>query len=183
MAPEYGATIGFFPVDDETLAYLRFTGRPDDAGRRWSRRTARSRACSTPRTRPSRCSRDTLELDLATVVPSLAGPKRPQDRVPLKDMKQRFREVAGGDADRGPTGRGREAGGKAQAPRGTGASERLAQTATVNQGTLSYRLGHGAVVIAAITSCTNTSNPAVLLARGAAGEEGGGARADGRSRG
>ena len=83
MAPEYGATIGFFPVDDETLAYLRLTGRDPTAASRWSRPTARSRGCSAPPTRPEPEFTDTLELDLGTVEPSLAGPKRPQDRVPL----------------------------------------------------------------------------------------------------
>src|SRR6185369_4008000 len=102
------------------------------------------------------------------VEPSLAGPKRPQDRVPLKEAKHIFQKslvemvnTAGPqDEDAAP------AGGKAAAPKAASGQSRLAETATINQGTLSYRIQHGAVVIAAITSCTNTSNPAVLLAAG-----------------
>ena len=87
MAPEYGATMGFFPVDDETLDYLRLTGRDEELHRSGRARTPRSRGCSAPTTRRSRYS-DTLELDLGTVEPALAGPKRPQDRVALPDVKQ-----------------------------------------------------------------------------------------------
>ena len=81
MAPEYGATMGFFPVDDETLRYLRAHRIASAASRADRGATARSRACSAPTTRPSPTFTDTLELDLGTVEPSLAGPKRPQDRV------------------------------------------------------------------------------------------------------
>ena len=92
MAPEYGATCGFFPIDAETLAYLRRTGRSPRPRSTSSSATARSRASSAARARPSPSSRDTLELDLATVVPSLAGPKRPQDRVALSQMKESSRK-------------------------------------------------------------------------------------------
>ena len=101
MAPEYGATMGFFPVDDETLDYLRRTGRSDGRGRSSSSATPRSRSCSAPTTTPTPKFSQTLALDLGTVEPSLAGPKRPQDRVPLAAMKESFRKArcgAGGRA-------------------------------------------------------------------------------------
>ncbi|MBU8894412.1 aconitate hydratase AcnA [Corallococcus sp. H22C18031201] len=166
MAPEYGATIGFFPVDEESLNYLRFTGRPDDVVALtesyakeqglWRKDDAQDPVFS-----------DTLELDLASIVPSLAGPKRPQDRVPLKDMKAGYEKslvemLAAGKSK----GEDDEGGGKAKAPAAPVPPERLAQSVTVKNGRESYQLGHGAVVIAAITSCTNTSNPAVLVAAG-----------------
>ena len=87
MAPEYGATMGFFPVDDETLAYLRFTGREEN-WLRWSRLIPRNRDCSAPTQLPIRFFPIDSELDLASVVPTMAGPKRPQDSVPLRDSKQ-----------------------------------------------------------------------------------------------
>ena len=88
MAPEYGATCGIFPVDAETLRYLRLHRPARGARRAWSRRTARSRACSTRPARPRPVYSDTLELDLGTVEPSLAGPTRPQDRVPLSQAEE-----------------------------------------------------------------------------------------------
>jgi aconitate hydratase len=164
MAPEYGATIGFFPVDKETLSYLRFTGRPAAQVEAVEAYCRAQGLFHTPDAAEPVFS-DTLSLDLSTVEPSLAGPKRPQDRVPLKDAKQIFQKsliemvntAAPQDDDAAPAAQ------KSAAPSG---AARLSETATVNQGTLSYRLQHGAVVIAAITSCTNTSNPAVLLAAG-----------------
>jgi aconitate hydratase len=167
MAPEYGATIGFFPVDGETLSYLRFTGRPA-AQVEMVEAYCRAQGLFHTPDAPEPVFSDLLSLDLATVEPSLAGPKRPQDRVPLKDAKQIFQKslvemvnTAGPqDDDASP------AGGKAAAPKAATGQSRLAESATINQGTLSYRIQHGAVVIAAITSCTNTSNPAVLLAAG-----------------
>ena len=93
MSPEFGSTCAIFPIDAETLAYLRLTGRPPSRSR-WSRRTPRSRACGTSRAPRARYSEE-LELDLSTVVPSLAGPKRPQDRVALTDAKTAFREALG----------------------------------------------------------------------------------------
>ncbi|HZI12550.1 MAG TPA: aconitate hydratase AcnA [Myxococcus sp.] len=164
MAPEYGATIGFFPVDEESLNYLRFTGRPDDVV---ALTEAYAKEQGLWRRDEDPTFSDTLELDLATVVPSLAGPKRPQDRVPLKDMKAGYEKslvemLAAGKSK----GEDDEGGGKAKAPAAEVPPERLAQTATVKAGRQSYQLGHGAVVIASITSCTNTSNPAVLVAAG-----------------
>ncbi|HET6845586.1 MAG TPA: aconitate hydratase AcnA, partial [Anaerolineales bacterium] len=150
MAPEYGATIGYFPIDSETLRYLRMTGRPADVVERveaYARAQQLFRAGGTPDPEFT----DTLELDLDSVVPSLAGPKRPQDRVALSEMKETFTHLLTAPVkDRGF------------------ALDPAAVTATGKAGTNggSVQIGHGAVVIAAITSCTNTSNPSVMLAAG-----------------
>jgi aconitate hydratase len=168
MAPEYGATIGFFPVDRETLSYLRFTGRPAAHVEAVEAYCKAQGLFHTPDS-PEPVFSDLLSLDLSTVEPSLAGPKRPQDRVPLKEAKQIFQKnlvdmvnTAGPqDEDAAPA-----AGQPKSARAATTGPSRLSSSAVINQGTLSYRLQHGAVVIAAITSCTNTSNPAVLLAAG-----------------
>ncbi len=150
MAPEYGATMGFFPVDDETLRYLRLTGRPDEVVERVEAYTKAQGLFRTPDT-PDPEYTDTLKLDLSTVVPSLAGPKRPQDRIPLNQMKEAFRKAL-------------------QAPvreRGFALSpERMQTKTTVGTNGTSAEMGHGAVVIAAITSCTNTSNPSVMIGAG-----------------
>ena len=143
MAPEYGATMGFFPVDDETLRYLARTGRTAaevDVVERYAKEQGLFRTDDTPEPRFT----DTLELDLSTVEPSLAGPKRPQDRIALEQMKGAFE-----GALRAPVGNS-----------GFGLSDDEVQKRTNGQ------LGHGAVVIAAITSCTNTSNPSVMVAAG-----------------
>jgi aconitate hydratase len=167
MAPEYGATIGFFPVDEESLNYLRFTGRPDDVVA-LTEAYAKEQGLWRKDGAADPTFSDTLELDLATVVPSLAGPKRPQDRVPLTDMKAGYEkslvEMLAAGKSKGEDDEG--GGGKAKAPAAEVPPERLAQTSTVKSGRSSYQLGHGAVVIASITSCTNTSNPAVLVAAG-----------------
>ena len=150
MAPEYGATMGFFPIDDETLAYLRLTGRPAEQVtlvERYMKEQGLFRTPSAPV--PEFTKR--LALDLGTVVPSLAGPKRPQDRVPLADVKRAF-----ADSLTAPT-----------AKRGFALDPAaLAHTGTVRDGLKTDAIGHGAVVIAAITSCTNTSNPSVMVAAG-----------------
>ena len=150
MAPEYGATVGFFPVDAETLRYLRMTGRADEEVERVA---AYCRAQTLFRTddAPDPHYSDTLELDLGSVQAVLAGPKRPQDRVPLGQMKRRFAEsLAAPVADRGY---------------GLDAAAREA-AATVGTNGDRADLRHGAVVIAAITSCTNTSNPSVMIGAG-----------------
>jgi aconitate hydratase A / 2-methylisocitrate dehydratase len=141
MAPEYGATCGFFPVDRETLRYLAFTGRDPD---RVALVEAYARAQGLWRdgATPEPLYTDTLELDMATVEPSLAGPKRPQDRVGLADAAADFARALGEMAGEGATAR------------------------RVPVKGASYGLGHGDVVIAAITSCTNTSNPSVMVAAG-----------------
>jgi aconitate hydratase len=137
MAPEYGATCGIFPIDDVTLDYMRFTGR-DDATVALVEAYAKAQGMWRDDTRPDPVFTDTLGLDLGTVEPSLAGPKRPQDRVPLSGIP--------GSAE------------SAMAEIGTG-------TATKVEGK-DYSIEPGHVVIAAITSCTNTSNPSVLVAAG-----------------
>ncbi len=164
MAPEYGATMGFFPVDDETLSYLRFTGRPDDHVQLVERYAKENLLWHNP-TAKLRFS-DTLSLDLGTVVPSIAGPARPQDRVILTDSRRAWRRalpaILGDKCTESNTSieNWSNEGGKVEAP---GA---LAHTRPVKTHKGEFALGHGAVVIAAITSCTNTSNPSVLLAAG-----------------
>jgi aconitate hydratase len=150
MSPEYGATCGFFPVDHETLEYLRVTGRSREQVALVEAYCKAQRLFRTDAT-PTPQFSDVLELDLRTVEPSLAGPKRPQDRVPLGAAKRGFR-----DALVAPT-----------ADRGFGLSEAdTGRTVTVRFNGTSGEIGHGAVVIAAITSCTNTSNPAVMVGAG-----------------
>jgi aconitate hydratase len=149
MAPEYGATMGFFPVDSATLKYLRLTGRPEaqiDLVERYCKTQGLWREQDV---RPD--FTDVLSLDLADVEPSLAGPKRPQDRVPLREMKPAFREAL--TSPIGPKGFGLAAG-------------ELDATGTVTDPSGAHDIHHGSVVIAAITSCTNTSNPSVLIAAG-----------------
>jgi aconitate hydratase len=150
MAPEYGATMGFFPVDAETLRYMRLSGRPEDVIER-TEAYCRAQGLFRDATTPEPGFTDTLELDLWSVVPSLAGPKRPQDRVTLTDMQSVFRKALSAPVKE----RGYELSGDA-----------LARQATVGTNGGSYQIGHGAVVIAAITSCTNTSNPSVMVAAG-----------------
>ncbi len=150
MAPEYGATMGFFPVDAETLRYLERTGRDPalvDLVERYCKEQGLFRTDATP----DPLFTDTLELDLGTVEPSMAGPKRPQDRVRLADMKRAFAQAL-----RAPT-----------SERGFALDEVAAQKkVAVRDNGSTLELGHGSVVIAAITSCTNTSNPSVMLGAG-----------------
>ncbi|HEV2233197.1 MAG TPA: aconitate hydratase AcnA [Terriglobia bacterium] len=147
MAPEYGATMGFFPVDDETLRYLRQTGRTDEEVDRVERYTKEQGLFRTDQT-PDPVFSETIELNLATVEPSLAGPKRPQDRVALSDMKRAFRQALSAPVKE----------------RGFGLpAEEISRVGTVQFNGTRATLGHGSVVIAAITSCTNTSNPSVML--------------------
>ncbi len=150
MAPEYGATMGFFPVDAETLNYLRRTGRTKqevDLVERYNKEQGLFRTDASP---PLTYTK-TVQLDLGTVEPSLAGPKRPQDRVSLSAMKKSWQTAL-----KAPI-----------AERGFGLDEAaLSRKGTVKENGTSTQIGHGAVVIAAITSCTNTSNPSVMLAAG-----------------
>jgi aconitate hydratase len=150
MAPEYGATMGFFPVDDETLSYLRLTGRPAEQVtlvERYMKEQGLFRTATAPV--PQFTKR--LALDLGSIVPSLAGPKRPQDRVALRDVKKTFAEsLTAPTAKRGFALEG----------------PALARSGTVRDNGHSSTIHHGAVVIAAITSCTNTSNPSVMVAAG-----------------
>jgi aconitate hydratase len=145
MAPEYGATIGYFPIDAEALAYLRLTGRDPrlvELVEAYARLQGLFRSEDTPEPAFS----DRLELDLGAVEPSVAGPRRPQDRVPLRHLKGAWREALPDLL------RGRES--------------TAAATVPIEMGGARGALGHGAIVIAAITSCTNTSNPSVMLAAG-----------------
>jgi aconitate hydratase len=138
MAPEYGATMGFFPVDNETLAYLRFTGRGHEQialVEAYCKEQALFRTDSTPEPLFS----DKLELNLGSVEPTVAGPKRPQDRVALKNAKSSFTKVVEGS---------------------------LFKEVAIKSNGDAFPLSSGAVVIAAITSCTNTSNPSLMLGAG-----------------
>ncbi|MFT3770633.1 MAG: aconitate hydratase AcnA [Minicystis sp.] len=166
MAPEYGATIGFFPIDEEAIDYLRFTGRPKDQValvEAYCKEQGLFRTAATPEPVFS----DTLTLDLADVVPSLAGPKRPQDRVPLVDVKKSFRKELVDMLPKDFVG-AQEA--SVEAWKNDGAADEEVQKAlravTVFGRDTTYNVKHGSVVIASITSCTNTSNPAVLLGAG-----------------
>ena len=177
MAPEYGATMGFFPVDAQTLEYLRLTGRGEDHVRlveSYCREQGLFRTDDTP----DPAFTDTIELDLSTVEPSLAGPKRPQDRVPLRQAKAMFRTALAADLERLAGGSG-----KADVKRATAVSaspglspsvvalapEEVADEqadVSVEMNGQRFALRHGSVVIAAITSCTNTSNPSVMIGAG-----------------
>jgi aconitate hydratase len=143
MGPEYGATIGYFPIDDETLRYLELTGRDPDLIK-LVETYAKEQGMFRTDASADPMFTDTLELDLATVVPSLAGPRRPQDRVPLTESKKSFKEalpslMKSADANK---------------------------TVAVQMNGDKFQLQHGSVVISAITSCTNTSNPSVLIGAG-----------------
>jgi aconitate hydratase len=138
MAPEYGATMGFFPVDSETLAYLQFTARPAEQIALVEAYCKEQMLFRTDQT-PAPLFNDTLELDLGTVEPTVAGPKRPQDRVPLRQAKSSFTKVVEGTP---------------------------VKVVPVRNNGDSFDLSSGAVVIAAITSCTNTSNPSLMLGAG-----------------
>ena len=137
MAPEYGATMGFFPVDAETLAYLRFTARSEDQIKLVEAYTKEQGIFRTDAT-PDPIFSDTLELDLSQVVPTMAGPKRPQDSVPLTNAKAAFEKSL---------------------------TEPVKHAHVQNNGD-KFDLADGSVVIAAITSCTNTSNPSLMLGAG-----------------
>ena len=149
MAPEYGSTCGIFPIDGETLRYLELSGRPAEqialveayakAQGMWRHEGA-----------PAASYTDVLELDLGSVEPSLAGPKRPQDRVPLKALKQAYRKALAPMVEERSK----------KKPNATG---RATIAAATGDGAQAYELDDGAVLIAAITSCTNTSNPSVML--------------------
>jgi aconitate hydratase len=149
MSPEYGATMGFFPVDEETLRYLELTGRErDHVEFIGSYLRAQNMFFSADAPEPSYS--ETVELDLGDVGPSLAGPRRPQDRIGLGAMRDTFSGALTRPIKED----------------GFGVSESAAETSVAVAGESPFEIGHGSTVIAAITSCTNTSNPSVMIAAG-----------------
>jgi len=182
MSPEYGSTCAIFPIDEETLTYLRLTGRPAELVELIEHYAKAQGLWHDPDHEPVYSER--LELDLATVEPSLAGPKRPQDRVPLKSAKDGFRAVLGDYAVDDGNGNSANEGSEESFPASDppavsrdGANDGPRHSATSSHGrasnpaTISINgeqvvIDHGAVVVAAITSCTNTSNPFVMVGAG-----------------
>jgi len=158
MAPEYGATMGFFPVDSESVNYLRMTGRSEEMVDRFEKYFRAQQLFGMPKKGTIDYSVD-LDLDLASVQPSVAGPKRPQDRVDLESLGKTFHSLLIKPAAEGGYGKD---------------PQRLTETVTVSMNgkdpvaepEKSGPIGHGSVLIAAITSCTNTSNPSVMLGAG-----------------
>ncbi|HEX9971301.1 MAG TPA: aconitate hydratase AcnA, partial [bacterium] len=150
MAPEYGATVGYFPVDDETLNYLRITGRSEELVQQveyYCKEQGLFRTDTTPDPEFT----ETVELDLGDVVPSISGPKRPQDRVALEKAKKYWYDVLSTPTEK----------------RGFGIKDAdKDKSVSIQVNEVSFPLKHGSVVIAAITSCTNTSNPSVMIAAG-----------------
>lgn len=176
MSPEYGATVGYFPVDGETLNYLRFTGRSEELVGLVEAYCKEQGLFHTDES-PDPAFSDMVELDLATVEPSLSGPKRPQDRVALSEAKRSFRtaligmlESKGAQLDKSTLTEWVGEGGNDEASsKRSGIPSQLAKlmpSVPVRMNGSEFTLGHGSVVIAAITSCTNTSNPSVMVAAG-----------------
>jgi aconitate hydratase len=183
MSPEYGATCGFFPVDEETLAYLRMTGRSDEHISRVESYCRAQLLFHDEEVEPSYS--EVVDLDLGSVEPSLAGPRRPQDRVPLREARDSFLGalqtfgVEYGNHDNAvaetfpasdPTTEQVPGGDRAHAPEPEPSPVAVAEvepaSVEVELDGTQFELGHGSVVIAAITSCTNTSNPTVMVAAG-----------------
>jgi aconitate hydratase len=174
MAPEYGATMGFFPVDAETIRYLKFTNRPAKTVA-LAEAYCKKQGLFRTKDSPDPVFTDTLTLNLKDVEPSLAGPRRPQDRVPLKSSKKIFRENLKNflekecaPLERAAIAEWIEEGGSSPSKKSSVSSSlgALTKTHPVTDGRVSYSLPQGAVVLAAITSCTNTSNPSVMLGAG-----------------
>ncbi len=164
MSPEYGATCGIFPIDDETLAYLALSGRSESQRALIKAYSQAQGMFRLPKARRADYS-EVLTLDLKDITPCIAGPKRPQDRINLKDVKETYHQVIesllNGDKANGN--------GEAKKALERGLNEGahiLKSTAPAIKPDINTKLHHGAVVIAAITSCTNTSNPAVMVAAG-----------------
>ena len=163
MCPEYGATVAIFPIDDMTLDYLRLTGR-DEAHVELVEAYARAQGLFRVEGAPDAVYSDTVELQLGTVEPSLAGPKRPQDRVSLMHAKAAFQVALPTMQVTKPKGASAADGGARQGvATATGA---VAQSGVAVADPVIEQIDHGAVVIAAITSCTNTSNPSVMIGAG-----------------
>ncbi|SNY50535.1 aconitate hydratase AcnA [Paractinoplanes atraurantiacus] len=180
MSPEYGSTVAIFPIDDETIKYLKLTGRSEQQVALVEAYAKKQGLWLDPNAEPDYSEK--LELDLSTIVPSLAGPKRPQDRVPLNAAKPMFREaLTNYVTDSGPADEASEESFPASDPpanhedsaadkphhlvsAANGAEGRPSKPTLVKgEDGVEYELDHGAVVIAAITSCTNTSNPQVMI--------------------
>ncbi|RZT86276.1 aconitate hydratase [Pseudonocardia sediminis] len=180
MSPEFGSTAAIFPIDDETIRYLTLTGRSKEQIALVEAYAKEQGLWHDPSSEP--VFSDTLELDLSTVVPSIAGPKRPQDRIALTQSKEAFRSSLGNyaqgsssavdeaeeesfPASDAPAHTGGNGGGAPRAPisAATGAHGRTSKPTKVTYNGAEFEIDHGAVVIASITSCTNTSNPSVML--------------------
>ena len=182
MSPEYGATCGFFPVDEQTIEYLRLTGRPDERIALVEAYCKENLLWHRPEEEPTYS--EIVELDLSTVEPSLAGPRRPQDRVPLAHAKTAFLDSLGtfgvdsltnGSPDKAvadtfpasdPTTEQAPGGSPEPVPDGVPVALAPPERKSVRVEGEDYAIEHGSVVITAITSCTNTSNPAVMVAAG-----------------
>ncbi len=175
MSPEYGATVGFFPVDDQTLTYLRLTGRIESQVK-LIEAYCKAQGLFNSADAPEPHFSETLELDLSSVVPSMAGPRRPQDRVALTSAKSDFRRELAKEFDHHPSvdrtaiAEWIDEGGKVVPPGEAAAFDKklghIKNKVEVVSEQGRYALTHGSIVIAAITSCTNTSNPSVMLAAG-----------------
>ncbi|MEM0895807.1 MAG: aconitate hydratase AcnA [Verrucomicrobiota bacterium] len=169
MAPEYGATMGFFPVDGETINYLRGTGRSEELCTTVKNYFKAQGLFGIPE--KGECDyTDLLELDLSTIVPSVSGPKRPQDRIDVPDLGSRFNELftatpADGGFGLAPDARDKAVALHLDSPAGE-FDNPLIEGETITATSIDTQLRHGSVLIAAITSCTNTSNPSVMLAAG-----------------
>lgn len=150
MSPEYGATVGFFPVDVETLRYMELTGRSAEEID-LVERYCKEQGLFMDENSPEPSYTDVIELDLSTIETSLAGPKRPQDRIPLSQMKNTFKQVLTKPILEGGFGL---------------TKDQSSKKGTLRSNGTEIEVGHGLVVIAAITSCTNTSNPAVMVGAG-----------------
>lgn len=161
MAPEYGATMGFFPVDGQTVQYLRDTGRTEEQCTAFEAYYKAQKLWGIPKKGEVDYSVD-LELDLSTVVPGVAGPKRPQDHIALPALKSTFEELFA---------KGLKEGGYGKSPNELPTKHAVHLSGGADPAAAAYKpadttIGHGSVLIAAITSCTNTSNPSVMLAAG-----------------
>ena len=162
MSPEYGATVGFFPVDAETLTYLRGTGRSEGMIERVER-IAREQGLFRTDDTPDPEYTSTLELDLSTIEPSVAGPKRPQDRIDLTDVRPAFARDLPALVPSGFSLDGNGAGGSGG---GTAVATTRRRAVEIEMDGRTMEIGDGTIVVAAITSCTNTSNPSVMVGAG-----------------
>ena len=161
MAPEYGATMGFFPIDGESVKYLRMTGRSEEACERFENYFKAQQIFGMPKKGEIDYSID-IDLDLANVQPSVSGPKRPQDRINLGELGQTFRGLFSKPVAEGGYGKSEDLLSKRTPVSVNGSKVAGATSSDANSG----EVGHGSVLIAAITSCTNTSNPSVMLGAG-----------------